>query len=240
MSHLTGVAWSVIFVTAVAAGATAVEPAVKDTYLADLVAELNKPWPANRIVTIVAHGHSVPAGYFATPKVDTFNAYPHLLHVRLKERHPTAVINVIVTAKGGEQSEQGAARFDSDVLTHKPDLVLIDYGLNDRALPLDRAERAWTEMIEKAKARGTRVLLLTPTADLAVDIANDRDDLNQRADQIRGLAARHGVGLVDSYAAFKAQAAAGRPLAEFMSQRNHPNRRGHDLVADALGDWFPR
>lgn len=220
--------------------ATDTGPARPATYLAGMIAELEKPWPRNRIVTVVAHGHSVPAGYFVTPKVDTFNAYPHLLHVGLKERFPHAIINVIVTAKGGEQSEQGAARFDQDVLAHRPDVILIDYGLNDRALPLDRAEKAWTSMIERAKAKGIPVILLTPTGDLAVDINNDGDDLNQRADQIRGLAARHGVALVDSYAAFKAHVNAGHKLAELMSQRNHPNRQGHDIVAAKLLEWFPQ
>jgi len=99
------------------------------TYLANVVALLDKPWPDNRTVNIVAHGHSVPAGYFATPIVDTFNAYPHLLHVRLKQRYPTAVLNVIVTAIGGEASVSGAARFHRDVLPLRPDVLLIDYAL---------------------------------------------------------------------------------------------------------------
>lgn len=77
------------------------QPADRQIYLANLVALLNSRWPDNRTVHIVCHGHSVPAGYFQTPVVESFNAYPHLLHVRLKERHPWSVINVIVTAIGG-------------------------------------------------------------------------------------------------------------------------------------------
>src|SRR5579859_8078950 len=67
------------------------------TYLANVCAELSKSWPTNRTVTIVCHGHSVPAGYFKTPTVQTFDAYPYLLHRGLSERFPHAVINVIVT-----------------------------------------------------------------------------------------------------------------------------------------------
>lgn len=40
--------------------------------------------------------------------VQTFDADPHLLHVGLKDRFPLAVINVIVTAIGGESSESGS------------------------------------------------------------------------------------------------------------------------------------
>ena len=58
---------------------------------------------------MVAHGHSVPAGYFKTPVVQTFDAYPHLPHKALNERYAHAVINVIVTVMGGEDSVSGAA-----------------------------------------------------------------------------------------------------------------------------------
>lgn len=79
-----------------------------ETYLRDILEVLKQHWPGNRTVNIACHGHSVPAGYFATPAVDTFNAYPHLLHAGLKRRFPYGVLNVIVTAIGGENSESGA------------------------------------------------------------------------------------------------------------------------------------
>ena len=85
----------------------------KETYLIDVIREMGKTWPDNRMVNIVCHGHSVPSGYFTTPVVNSLEAYPHLLFVALKQRFAHAVINVIVTAIGGENSEQGAARFES-------------------------------------------------------------------------------------------------------------------------------
>ena len=211
----------------------------KSTYLKDTVAVLQKQWPGNRTVNIVCHGHSVPAGYFATPVVDTFNAYPHLLHKGLSEAFPYAVVNVIVTAIGGEQSESGAERFDRDVLSHRPDVVTIDYGLNDRGIGLERAKKAWTTMIEKAKKAGVKVILLTPTGDLSSKLDDPNDPLNQHAAQIRALAAQHHVGLVDSLALFQRYVKSGGKLQDIMSQVNHPNRKGHDLVAKSLLSWFP-
>jgi hypothetical protein len=69
-------------------------------YLLDLVHAALGMWPDNRSLMIACHGHSVPAGYFATPLVDTFSAYPHLWHRRLKERFPWAIFNVVTTAIG--------------------------------------------------------------------------------------------------------------------------------------------
>jgi acyl-CoA thioesterase I len=212
----------------------------KGAYLKDTVVLLKKEWPGNRTVNIVCHGHSVPAGYFVTPKVDTFNAYPHLLHEGLKDAFPLAVVNVIVTAIGGENSESGAERFDRDVLSHRPDVVTIDYALNDRGIGLDRAKKAWTAMIEKAQKAGVKIILLTPTGDLSSKLDDPSDPLNQHAAQIRALAAEYNVGLVDSLALFQQHVHNGGKLEEIMSQVNHPNRKGHDLVAASLLSWFPK
>jgi len=208
------------------------------TYLADIVTGLEQSWPKNRTVNIVAHGHSVPAGYFDTPVVDTFNAYPHLLHVRLKARFPTAVLNVIVTAIGGENSVGGAARFERDVLSLRPDVLLIDYSLNDTGLGLERARRAWCEMLGKALSAGHKIILLTPTGDKRRQLDDPADPLNQHATQVRELAAQFGVGLADSLAALKAALQAGTKLDDLMSHVNHPSRQGHELVVAELWKWF--
>lgn len=220
-----------------AADVPAIAPAAM--YVAEITAELDTPWPQNRAINIVAHGHSVPAGYFATPVVDTFNAYPHLLHEALKKRHPNAVINVIVTAIGGENSLNGAKRFERDVLVHQPDVVLIDYGLNDRGIPLKQAKESWVSMITRAQAHGAKVILLTPTADMASKMEDPRDPLSQQAAQNRELAAQYHVGLADSYAAIQKYLSAGGALPKIMSSRNHPNRTGHEMVVKELMNWFP-
>ena len=207
-------------------------------FLSEVTAELSKQWPDNRTVRIVCHGHSVPAGFFKTPKVDTFNAYPHLLHLGLKKRYPHAVINVIVTAIGGENSVRGAERFEAEVLTHRPDILLIDYALNDRGVGLEKARAAWVSMIQQAQSRNIKVILLTPTGDHRADMNDPNDPLNQHAAQIRNLAQEYQVGLVDSLQLFKDYIDAGQPLDDLMSQVNHPNRKGHDIVTRALLDWF--
>ncbi len=209
------------------------------TYLKELCKQLQIDWPQNRTINIVCHGHSVPAGYFKTPEVETMNAYPHLLHKELAAKFPHAVINVIVTAIGGENSEQGAARFERDVLALKPDLVTIDYSLNDRPLGLDRAKKAWISMIEKARAAGVKVILLTPTPDQSAKLDDPQDPLNRHAEQVRELAAKYHVALADSTKVFQEQVAKGARLEDLMSQVNHPNRQGHELVAKELMKWFP-
>ncbi len=207
-------------------------------YLSAIRDLMRQTWPGNRTVNIVCHGHSVPAGYFKTPVVDTFNAYPHLLHKALKLQYPNAVINVIVTAIGGENSDSGAKRFEADVLSLRPDVVTIDYGLNDRGIGVDKARENLTAMIQQATAAGIKVILLTPTPDLSAAMNDPQDPLNQQAEMIRTLARSQQVGLVDSLKAFGDQINQGTKLDNLMSQGNHPNRKGHELVVQELMKWF--
>jgi hypothetical protein len=208
-------------------------------YLADVVKEMNKSWPTNRMVEIVCHGHSVPAGYFKTPDVQIQNAYPALLREGLAQRFPHSVFNVSVTAIGGENSVSGEKRFAHDVLSRHPDVVTIDYGLNDRGINAAAVHAAWTSMINQAKSQNIKVILLTPTPDQSAKMDDLSDPLNQQADAIRLLAKEQMVGLVDSLVEFKSAIKNGSTLPSLMSQVNHPNRAGHMIVASELLKWFP-
>jgi acyl-CoA thioesterase I len=206
------------------------------------IERLKSCWPDNDPVHIACHGHSVPAGYFCTPEVRTFDSYPQLLLWELKSRFPCAIINTIVTAKGGEASNAGAARFAQDVVCHRPCLVTIDYALNDRRIGLDLARRSWIAMIESARASGADVILLTPTPDLHESPNGFGESLRQHARQVRELAAKYQTGLADASAAFEKWIASGGRLEQVMAQHNHPNRKGHDLVVAellrCLGEWM--
>ena len=208
------------------------------TYLNGLKTEFQKEWPKNRTINIVFHGHSVPAGYFKTPQVNTLSAYPQLFLKKLKAEYPFATVNVIVTAIGGENSISGAKRFKRDVLNHKPDLILIDYALNDRGAGLEKAYTAWNKMIKQAKAKGIKVILLTPSPDQSVNYADPENLLKKHTDQIWSLAADNQVGLVDSYQLFEFLYPNKDKLSQYMSQVNHPNELGHELIAGELMTWF--
>ncbi len=208
------------------------------SYLDDIKSELKKEWPGNRTINLVFHGHSVPAGYFKTPHVNTLDSYPFLLLKELKELYPYAVINVICTAIGGENSSQGETRFESDVLVHKPDVLFIDYALNDRGIGLEKSKEAWEVMISKALIEKVKVILLTPSPDQRVEILEPGNVLDQHAAQIKSLAENHGIGLADSHAAFIERVQKGDSLSLYMSQVNHPNKNGHQLIADELLQFF--
>ena len=207
-------------------------------YLNEIKTELVKEWPDNRTINLVFHGHSVPAGYFKTPVVNTLDSYPYLLLKELKELFPHAVINIINTSIGGEHSASGLKRFRSGVLPHNPDVLFIDYALNDRRIGLEKAYEAWNQMIQEALDKEIKVILLTPSPDQRSNILEENSALQKHREQQFQLAKYHGVGLVDSYAQFKEKVVTGDSLSKYMSQVNHPNKLGHQLIASEILAYF--
>jgi lysophospholipase L1-like esterase len=208
------------------------------TYLKEIKAELQKQWPKNRTINLVFHGHSVPCGYARTPLVKTFDSYPFLLLKQLKSLYPYAVINVIITSIGGENSVQGQKRFKRDVLIHKPDVLFIDYALNDRSVGLKKSKVAMEKMRKKALRKNIKIILLTPSNDLTVDFNKPGNQLEQFSNQLISLAKKYNIGLSDSYGAFRDLARSGEDLKSYMAQSNHPNELGHEVITNELIKWF--
>jgi len=212
--------------------------ASQEFYLEQIKAKMKIEWPKNKTINLVFHGHSVPAGYFKTPIVNTLASYPFIVLEQIKSQYPFAVVNIINTSIGGENSERGEKRFESEVLNHKPNVVFIDYALNDRGIGLERAKIAWEKMIRAALDKNIKVILLTPSPDQTVNIMDDQTILDQHARQIIQLSKYFNIGLIDTYTIFKNKTKEGVALENFMSQVNHPNEKGHHLIADEIMKYF--
>ncbi|WP_193213799.1 SGNH/GDSL hydrolase family protein [Luteolibacter marinus] len=215
-----------------------VVPAAQPVVPPALVTELNKSWPDNRTIHLVFHGHSVPSGYHKTPEVKPFDSYPLMAMEKIQKAYPHAVINAIVTSIGGEDSVKGAARFEKDALSMRPDVVFIDYALNDRRVPEAEVEKAWRTMVRAAKAKGVPVVLVTPTGARGVKFDDPAEPLEVRAAIIRKVAAEEGVLLADVWAAWKAEVKGGTNQDRLLAQANHPNRKGHEIAAKVIAGLF--
>ncbi len=215
-----------------------IESEKNDNYLEIIKAELIKEWPKNRTINLVFHGHSVPSGYFITPDVRPLQSYPFLLLKAIKKIYPYAVVNSILTCIGGENSEQGANRFNKQVLNHKPDVLFIDYALNDAGIGAEASHKAWEYMIKAALKKNIYVILLTATPDQRVDLLSKETDLKKICDQVVELSKQYQTGLVDNYSVFQQLVSSGQKITDYMSQVNHPNEKGHQVVVDGMMRYF--
>lgn len=111
---------------------------------------------AAQAATILVWGDSLSAGYGLRPKQD----WPTLLQTRLeREGFRHTVINGSVS---GETSSGGRSRLPAALERHEPDLLILELGANDglRGLPPRLLAENLAAMIEAARSRGTRVLLI--------------------------------------------------------------------------------
>ncbi len=111
-------------VAAEAAKTVKLEPAVPFTVrdgLPNVAAKLKAGEP----VTVLFLGGSITVGG-ASPK-----GYVTFVGNWLKEQYPKAVISIVNAGISGTGSDYGDRRYDRDVLSKNPDLVLIEFCVND-------------------------------------------------------------------------------------------------------------
>lgn len=82
-----------------------------------------------------------------------------LLSELLKKKYGENSIRVFNSGGNGNTSAEGLKRIESDVLSHMPGTVLVEFGGNDtvhdgRAVSIDDFERNLLEIHAKIKSRG--------------------------------------------------------------------------------------
>jgi len=142
--------------------------------------------------------------------------------------------------------EHGMDRFQSDVVAHAPDLVVIGFGTNDSyidsktpdgpsRIPLEKYQANLKYFITNLQDQGAEIVLIAPN----ILGANYGDFQNKRllkyVKVVRKLARRFDTGLVDNYKLFQDYAKQHKTsYEELMLDGCHPNDKGHALIAQHL------
>lgn len=208
-----------------------------------------------RAVTIVAFGDSTTA-----PR-GTLQVYAECLKSELPKKGLHA--EIINAGVGGNTTAAAKIRFEKDVLDRHPDLVVIQFGINDSAVDVWQQPPATEPRIKKnqytgnieyfvdrLQERGCRVILMTPnplrwTPGLKGQYGKppycpDSADgfnvtLSPYANCVRAVAKKRKVPLVDVYAAFEAYGKIkGQSVDDLLLDGMHPNDKGQRLVSDLL------
>jgi lysophospholipase L1-like esterase len=173
---------------------------------------------------------------------------------------PAEIINAGI---GGNNTQMAMVRFEKDVFEKNPDLVVIQFGINDSAIdvwknPPDTKPRVLKEkyvqnlekFAETLKARKCEVILMTPnqmcwTQKLKENYGKPpyvTDDpggfnvtLREYAQAVRQLAEKQKIPLIDVYAAYSAYGKIDKQsVNDLLLDGMHPNDKGHRIVADLL------
>jgi lysophospholipase L1-like esterase len=207
------------------------------------------------IKTIVVFGDSTTASR------GKLEIYANWLVRELPEKGIKA--EIINAGIGGNTTQMAIARFEKDVLSKNPDLVVIQFGINDSAIdvwknPPKTESRVSKEkyiqnlekIVETLKAQKCGVIFMTPnqmcwTQRLKENyskspyVTDDPDGFNvtlrEYAQAVRELAEKQKVPLVDVYAAYIAYGKVEKQsVNDLLLDGMHPNDKGHRIVADLL------
>jgi acyl-CoA thioesterase-1 len=183
--------------------------------------------------TIVAFGDSITAGFAVR------RGFPSFWREQLQQKFREANVEMINSGISGDTSCDGLARLDWSVLSYEPDLVTINFGINDSVfdIAVDEFKENLTKMIRRIRAGpGSEILLLssqpleTPPYDRIVQNY-------YRA--VEDVAKQMDVGFVDVYGAWMERVRQGTPLSSLIIPGlDHPNEAGYRIIAEELMKLF--
>lgn len=149
---------------------------------------------------------------------------------------------------GGNKIYDLYLRMDDDVLAKTPDIVLIYVGVNDvwhkssygTGTDPDKFERFYQAVINKIKAKGAKIIMVTPAAiGERTDYSNEQDgDLNKYCNIIRDIAKKNNIPVVDLRKGLLEYNLQHNPENKdrgiLTTDRVHLNPTGNQFVADAM------
>lgn len=187
-------------------------------------------------VKIVCFGDSVTWGY-NTGAVQVPNPYPQVLQNKLNLMYDYVGITVYNEGIPGATTVDGINNFNSKVVAHLPDLVIIMFGLNDNNMGvsiIDYQNNIRT-MLDNAKKNNIKVILMSPTPSVeGISSLFNRKNVNY-AKAIKEVAIERQVDFVDMHKEMSDLFKSGALDATYYNGTSvHFTNTGYALIADIL------
>ncbi len=159
-------------------------------------------------------------------------------------------VTVINAGVPSNRTDQGIDRLKADVLSHKPDLVLIMYGTNDSCydtgkteprLSLAEYEKNLNAMIASIRKAGARPILMTPPPlkdgwgfprNAVYVKTGSNGPLSTYAEACRQIAARENIPLIDHFSIWSEKG--NDFVKDLLPDGCHPNAAGHKILAETI------
>lgn len=208
-------------------------------------------------VLIVAFGDSVTQGWTCLHTRDPQGVYHNQLKQLLENRYSDVTVNMINSGVGGNQASDGLVRIDKDVIRFSPDLVLIEFGLNDSVknglAGMKSFKQTMTAIIKRIQQQtDADIVLLTPNFLATSDNQNIHEEhrrkgyvetaskiqnssvLARYAQALREIGAERNVAVADIYSRWEQISDVLDTNTLLANGLNHPDVRGHRLIAETI------
>ncbi len=226
-------------------------------------AKRKKLWDG-KIPTIVFFGDSVTQGCFEfymknEKELHTVFDKEHAFHSYIAKiftlLYPEVPVNIINAGISGSDAAASVKRIERDVLSYKPDLTVVSFGLNDSFGGKEGIKEycdALKIMFEKIGESGSEIIFMTQnmlntevschlkdsyTKDLAEKTAKIQNEgvLDMYFDAAKGVAEEYGVKVCDVYSKWKKLYENGVEITNLLANNiNHPKREMNWLSAYSL------
>lgn len=197
-----------------------------------------------------------PDGSF-TPHFMAEQGYAAKLIRRLNALYPAGNVSLLNAGISGDGSAGGLSRVERDALCRKPDLVIVNFALNDAMNPdpdrnIPVYARNMREIFEKILASGAEALLLTPNfmcsyvpylvqgerlRGVAAQAARVQNEgvLARYVEAARRVAQEMNVPVADAYRRWEQMAGMGVDTTALLSNGiNHPTAEMHDIFVEEI------
>lgn len=206
----------------------------------------------NGPINIVIFGDSVSHGAVAADEINYETVYWNRLRKKINAVRNYVPVNMINSSIGGTNATDSLERIDSQVLCHRPDLVIICFGLNDVNGTLESYLTALEIMFSRITASGAEVIFMTPNM-LNTYVAEGTEEkyleyaavtagyqnegrMDLYINSAVELARKMNVGVCDCYSKWKKLSETEDTTLLLANRINHPTKEMHELFAQSLFD----
>lgn len=191
------------------------------------LAKVLKRAQAGEEITVAYLGGSITQGSSAGPGA----CYADLTTKWLQEQFPDAKITAVNAGIGATGSYIGVYRTDRDVLVHKPDLVFIDFSVNDTTEHTQRNIESYDGVLRK--------LWLSESAPAIVTIAMTMEDGTSFQEQHSAVCAAYDIPMISYKNAILDVIDNGHIVWKDISDDNiHPNVPGHAVLTELITSYL--
>ncbi|TSB47291.1 SGNH/GDSL hydrolase family protein [Alkalicoccobacillus porphyridii] len=186
-------------------------------------------------------------GRFEDPE-DVGIGYASFIHHYLTVKHPEAKLQILNKGISGDRITDLEARWDRDVLAHKPDWVSISIGINDvwkqfehpemEQVDIQRFEQTYEYLIKQTlEQTEAKIILMEPTI---IEEHADSDEnlaLKSYVEVVHRLAETYKLLLVPTHQAFISYLNSESPV-PLTTDGVHMNTKGDILMASTWLETF--
>ena len=177
----------------------------------------------------VAFGDSITDGYGVS------RGFVSLLTLKISAANPGLNLATINTGMSGDTSRGGLNRMGRDVLNHLPDLVTINFGVNDAFSGISPEQFAGNlrDMVSRIQDAGCDRILLLSCESIPEDWAEQQ--VLPYWDAMKALTEESGCVYADVHGKWVKELQGGRSESDLIISGDlHPNEEGHKLIAEAV------